>query len=119
MSSNLPATIPSLARAFETEREALRATISEDGLSSQKAVVAARQTLDRTGERFAASTEDMQLQKSGLWLLEMVKSGAGAQALILSGVKYRARLAAFGRGAHYFTGRQVPLCWQGLCRAHA
>ncbi len=77
MSSNLPATIPSLARAFETEREALRATISEDGLSSQKAVVAARQTLDRTGERFAASTEDMQLQKSGLWLLEMVKSGAG------------------------------------------
>jgi len=77
MSSQLPATVPSLARAFETEREILRANISQDGLSSQKAVVAARQALDRTGERFADSTEDMQLQKAGLWLLEMVKSGAG------------------------------------------
>ena len=69
MSENLPATIPSLARAFESEREALRLSIAEQGLSSVKAVVQARRALDRTGSVFASSTEDMQLQKAGLWLL--------------------------------------------------
>ena len=77
MSENLPATIPSLARAFESEREGLRLSIAEQDLSSVKAVVQARRALDRTGSVFASSTEDMQLQKAGLWLLEMVKSGAG------------------------------------------
>ncbi len=71
------ATIPSLARAFEGERDSLRSLINDEGLSSQKSVTAARMALDRTGDIFAASTEDMQLQKTGLWLLEMVKSGAG------------------------------------------
>jgi len=77
MTKNLPATIPSLARVFENEREALRSLITNEGLSSQRAVSEARRALDRTGDIFAASTDDMQIQKSGLWLLEMVKSGAG------------------------------------------
>ncbi len=77
MSKNLPATLPSLARVFENEREALRTLINNEGLSSQRAVSEARRALDRTGDVFAASTDDMQIQKAGLWLLEMVKSGAG------------------------------------------
>lgn len=77
MSDNLPATIPSLARAFEDERENLRSVISAQDLSSSQAVIEARRALDRTGDIFASQTEDMHLQKSGLWLLEMVKSGSG------------------------------------------
>lgn len=77
MTDNLPATIPSLARAFENEREALRSLITSDDLSSHKAVAEARRALDRTGDIFAATTDDIQIQKAGLWLLEMVKSGAG------------------------------------------
>ncbi len=77
MGSNLPATIPSLARVFENEREGLRALITDEDLSSQRAVSEARRALDRTGDIFAASTDDMHIQKAGLWLLEMVKSGAG------------------------------------------
>lgn len=77
MTDNLPATIPSLARAFENEREELRALITGEDLSSHKAVSEARRALDRTGDIFAAKTDDIQIQKAGLWLLEMVKSGAG------------------------------------------
>ncbi len=77
MTDNLPATIPSLARAFEGEREELRSLITGEDLSSHKAVSEARRALDRTGDIFAATTDDIQIQKAGLWLLEMVKSGAG------------------------------------------
>jgi len=77
MTDNLPATIPSLARAFEKEREDLRTLITGEDLSSQKAVSEARRALDRAGDIFAATTDDIQIQKAGLWLLEMVKSGAG------------------------------------------
>ncbi len=77
MTDNLPATIPSLARVFENEREDLRALIASEDLSSERAVSEARRALDRTGDIFAASTDDMHIQKAGLWLLEMVKSGAG------------------------------------------
>lgn len=77
MTENLPANIPSLARAFETEREALRLAISEQDLSSAQSVAEARRALDRTGNVFANQTENMHLEKAGLWLLEMVKSGAG------------------------------------------
>jgi len=77
MTDNLPATTPSLARAFESEREALRLRITGENLSSHKAVSEARKALDRTGDIFAQTTDDIQIQKAGLWLLEMVKSGAG------------------------------------------
>jgi len=77
MTDNLPATIPSLARAFENERETLRTLIAGEDLSSSKAVSEARRALDRTGDIFARATDDIQIQKAGLWLLEMVKSGAG------------------------------------------
>jgi len=77
MTENLPTTIPSLARAFEKEREDLRALITGEDLSSHKAVSEARRALDRTGDIFARTTDDIQIQKAGLWLLEMVKSGAG------------------------------------------
>ncbi|HFB55117.1 MAG TPA: hypothetical protein ENJ46_04260, partial [Hellea balneolensis] len=77
MDKNLPTELPSLARAFEAEREELRTLITTEGLSSNRAVAAARNALERTAERFVAQTLDVKLQKSGLWLLEMVKSGAG------------------------------------------
>ena len=73
----VPAATPSLARAFEEQRALLHATISDQDLSSSKAVSAARRALDKTAVRFADQTQDIQLQKAGLWLLEMVKSGAG------------------------------------------
>ncbi len=77
MTDKLPANTPSLARAFEGEREPLRLAISEQDLSSNKAVLKARRALDRTGDVFISQTEDMVLQKTGLWLIEMVKAGAG------------------------------------------
>jgi hypothetical protein len=77
MTENLPSVVPSLARAFEDERENLRMAISNQDLSSTIAVREAKRSLDRTGSLFVTQTEDMQLQKAGLWLLEMVKSGAG------------------------------------------
>ena len=72
----LPATIPSLARAFEPERKALR-EIFKDERGSEMVVLEARRALDRAGAVFAKSTEDPQLHKAGLWLIEMVKAGAG------------------------------------------
>ena len=69
--------LPSLYRAFETERDALLHLINEEGLATGKAVRAARYALERTGDRFAKECQDINLQRTGLWLLEMVKSGAG------------------------------------------
>ena len=77
MSTQLPATIPSLARAFENEREEMRLAIAEQDLSAHQAVLHARRALDRTGDSFMAQSENRQVQKTGLWLLEMVKSSAG------------------------------------------
>jgi len=75
--SNVPAkTPPSLYEAFTPERDALVKSISDDNLSSRQIVTAARKALDRSGSRFTVSTEDVKLQRAGLWLLEMVKSGA-------------------------------------------
>ena len=75
--SNLPAnTAPSLYEAFGPEHEGLVKAISADELSSGQIVTMARKALDRTGSRFTVSTSDVKLQRAGLWLLEMVKSGA-------------------------------------------
>ncbi len=75
--SDLPSKTPaSLYEAFVPEREALVKVISEDDLSSGQIVTTARKALDRTGSRFTVSTPDVKLQRAGLWLLEMVKSGA-------------------------------------------
>lgn len=75
--SNLPAILPSLARAFEAERETLRAELSESDFGAAQTVQLSRRALDRTGARFARMTSDPAVQKAGLWLLEMVKTGAG------------------------------------------
>lgn len=75
--TNLPATLPSLARAFEPERNALRAGLGDTDLSAAQIVSEARRALDRTGIAFAADTQDPHLHKAGLWLIEMVKAGAG------------------------------------------
>ena len=72
----LPAAVPSLARAFEPERTALRGAF-KDERGSEMVVLEARRALDRTGASFAKTTDDPQLQKAGLWLIEMVKAGAG------------------------------------------
>ncbi len=68
--------IPSLYAAFEKERDGLIAHIGDSALSSGQIVTAARKALDRTGSNFSAQTQDMKVQRAGLWLLEMVKSGA-------------------------------------------
>lgn len=75
--SNLPAIVPSLARAFEPERLALKKGLVETDLSASQIVSEARRALDRAGAGFAEQTTDPHLHKAGLWLLEMVKSGAG------------------------------------------
>lgn len=72
--------VPSLLPAFVQERKALEKTLSlrgEAALSSAQTVSAIRSALDRTGAAFARSTEDPALQKAGLWLIEVIKSGAG------------------------------------------
>lgn len=81
MSRNLPSApqtgeIPSLARSFEPHRGALRAHLREGDLSAQRVVTLTRRALDATGGSFTDSTSDVALQKAGLWLVEMVKSGA-------------------------------------------
>ena len=66
--------------AFKLERAALEKALSvrgEGALSSAQTVSAIRGALDRTGAAFARTTEDPALQKSGLWLIEVIKSGAG------------------------------------------
>jgi len=76
MSENLPSVVPSLARAFEPERRALQNTLTPE-LSAAQVVSEARRALDRAGASFSHEVSDPNLQKSGLWLLEMVKAGAG------------------------------------------
>jgi hypothetical protein len=76
MSDNSPSTVPSLARAFEPERQALQNTLTPE-LSASEVVIEARRALDRAGVMFTREVNDPKLQKSGLWLLEMVKAGAG------------------------------------------
>lgn len=76
MSENLPANVPSLARIFEPERRALQNTLTAE-LSAAQIVGEARRALDRAGVAFTHEISDPNLQKSGLWLLEMVKAGAG------------------------------------------
>ena len=73
-------TAPSLLPAFAAERGGLERELSTSGetaLSSAQTVSAIRGALDRTGAAFARSTEDPALQKTGLWLIEVIKSGAG------------------------------------------
>ncbi len=77
MTKSLPALNPSLARAFESERQSLRSGMRDADLSAAQIVAEARRALDRAGLTFTRSTEDPQLQKAGLWLIEMAKSGAG------------------------------------------
>lgn len=72
----LPAEVPSLARAFEPERVALREAF-KDERGSEIVVLEARRALDRAGQSFTKTTDDPQLQKAGLWLIEMIKAGAG------------------------------------------
>ncbi|HHI88816.1 MAG TPA: hypothetical protein ENK01_02585, partial [Hellea balneolensis] len=77
MTDQLPAKVPSLAKAFGPEREALRQLIVEEELGANATVRAARIALERTGARFARETTDITIRRTGLWLLEMVKAGAG------------------------------------------
>ena len=76
MSNLTTNSVPSLYAAFEPERDALIRAISDDNLTSGKIVIAARRALDRTGTRFTENVQDIKLQRAGLWLIEMVKSGA-------------------------------------------
>lgn len=66
-----------MARAFEPERQALLKALPDSDLSAAQIVSEARRALDRAGQSFATTTPDPNLQKSGLWLIEMVKAGAG------------------------------------------
>ncbi len=76
MSDNLPALVPSLARAFEPARQELRQALSAE-LSPPQIVVEARRALDEAGVIFTDQTDDSHIHKAGLWLIEMVKAGAG------------------------------------------
>ena len=76
MSETLPSVVPSLARIFEPERQALQTALTPE-LSAAQIVGEARRALDRAGIAFTHEVSDPNLQKSGLWLLEMVKAGAG------------------------------------------
>jgi len=76
MTDNLPAKVPSLIRAFMPMRSELRAVITPD-MSASQIVSEARKALDNTGRVFSNDVTDPTLLKAGLWLIEMVKSGAG------------------------------------------
>lgn len=86
MSSNLPSTTPSLARAFEPERARLRDELRAEDNNTDIVVIEARRALDKAGATFANSTDDPTMQKAGLWLIEMVKSSA---AVLDHGTKAR------------------------------
>ena len=78
MTRNLPAVpAPSLASVFEPHRAELRAALLGQDLSAARVVTLTRKALDAAGASFTDATSDVQLQKAGLWLIEMVKSGAG------------------------------------------
>ncbi len=68
---------PSLARAFESERRDLQSLLAGEDKSASVIVRETRKALDRTGSVFSQQTDDVQIHKAGLWLLEMVKAGAG------------------------------------------
>ena len=71
---------PALMPVFARERDGLIKALSgrgEEALSSAQTVNLIRGALDRTGAEFARGTEDPNLQKAGLWLIEVIKSGAG------------------------------------------
>ncbi len=76
MSQNLINTPPSLYKAFEPERQALLDGLSKEQVSAAMIVSETRRALDRTGARFVDGVTDPKLQKAGLWLVEMIKSGA-------------------------------------------
>lgn len=67
---------PSLLSAFAQERQDLERALSVQ-LSPAQTVAAVRSALDRAGSRFARGIDDPALQKSGLWLIEVIKSGTG------------------------------------------
>lgn len=70
---------PSLSKAFAQERKALQQQliVSAEGSQSPAQIVSEmRRSLDRAGDIFTQNTEDQALQKCGLWLLEIVKTGA-------------------------------------------
>jgi hypothetical protein len=69
-------TPPSLTEHFAQERRDLQRALNHD-LSPAQVVGEARRALDRTGLTFTRSVADPQIQKAGLWLLEIIKSGAG------------------------------------------
>ena len=57
MNENLPSITPSLANAFEPERQELQLALTDD-LSTAQMVGEARRALDRAGAAFSASTQD-------------------------------------------------------------
>ncbi len=73
----MPAIVPSLYRAFEPERKALTTGLSDSKLTMSQVVSEARRALDRTGIRYTDGITNPQLQKTGLWLVEIIKVGAG------------------------------------------
>lgn len=73
-----PHSVPALADLFAHERENLRAQIANEDLSTAQAVAETRRALDRTGAAFVRATGDANLQRAGLWLLEVIKSGVGS-----------------------------------------
>lgn len=104
--SDLPSIVPSLARAFEPERKALQNTLTTE-LSAAQVVIEARSALDRAGAAFSREVNDPKLQKSGLWLIEMVKAGAGVldratgAEVIWSEQAARPKRQLAGRGLFY------------------
>ena len=72
MKDNSLSVTPSLAQHFVKERQALQSALHKD-LSPSQVVGEARRALDRTGLSFTRSVSDPNIQKSGLWLLEIVK----------------------------------------------
>jgi len=75
--SQTPTNLPSLARAFEPERDRLRGSVEGERANADLVVLEARRALDRTGATFADQIDDPKLHRAGLWLIEMVKAGAG------------------------------------------
>ncbi len=76
MKDNSLSVSPSLAQYFAKEKQALQTVLHKD-LSPSQVVGEARRALDRTGLSFTRNVSDPQIQKSGLWLLEIIKSGVG------------------------------------------
>lgn len=75
--TRVPHNVSSLARAFEPERQQLKKALGDQDLSASQIVADARRALDRAGASFAQDSSDPHIHKAGLWLIEMVKAGAG------------------------------------------